>query len=119
MFTGFEKLVTQATEQLLGGEEQEANEPQLLSVDQTPSESKPSFKWSICFKESIRGHENDLIEEVPQLDYLRQLASNDPNKLQDQTLTIYFYNNNTRLFDFFASDRCKSSFVTSGEEVAD
>ena len=70
----------------------------------------------IEFKESIRGHEHDLSEEFPKLDYLRQLASNDPNKLQDQTLTIYFYRD--AWFDFLTSDGCKSSFVT-GEKVTD
>ena len=70
----------------------------------------------IELKESIHGREHDLIEEFPKLDYLRQLASNDPNKLQDQTLTIFSYNKDC-YFDFFTSDGCKL-FVT-GWKVTD
>ena len=80
-------------------------------------DNKINLKFSICFKESIRDHEHDLIEEFPNLNYLRQLALNDPNKLQDQTLgTIFFYSPN--YFDFSSSDGCKSSFV-SGANVTD
>ena len=72
----------------------------------------------IEFKESIRGHENDLIEEFPKLDYLRQLASNDPSKLQDYKLSTIYKYSDYHYFDFLSSDGCKSSFVP-GYDVTD
>ena len=39
--------------------------------EQSPPESKPSANKTINFKERIHGHEHDLTEELPNLDYLQ------------------------------------------------